>query len=52
MSEALRILVVDDDKQNLYMLQALLGGHGHQVVLAEDGAGALEKPRRSLRGGT
>ncbi len=41
-----RILIADDNKQNRYMLHALLTGHGHEVVCADDGADALEKARR------
>ncbi len=36
-----RILVVDDQEENRYMLQVLLRSRGHDVVLAEDGARAL-----------
>jgi len=40
------ILVVDDMQQNLYMMRALLEGHGYAVEFAHDGAEALEKARR------
>lgn len=40
-----KLLLVDDNEQNLYMLQVLLEGHGYEVVLARDGAGALEAAR-------
>ena len=40
-----KILVVDDNPQNLYMLQTLLGGHGYGVMAAANGAEALEKAR-------
>ena len=37
----MRILSVDDKAENLYMLEALLRGHGHEVDSASDGMEAL-----------
>ncbi len=41
----MKILVVDDIEQNLYMLQALLEGHGYEITTAGNGAEALEIAR-------
>ena len=42
-----RVLVVDDNSQNLYMLQVLLEGNGHTVETARHGAEALLKARQN-----
>jgi len=42
-----RILIVDDNETNLYMMQALLEGHGFTVETARNGAEALEIAHRS-----
>ena len=37
-----KILIVDDQKQNLYLLKTLLAGNGYQVLEATNGAEALQ----------
>ncbi|MDD4356729.1 MAG: PAS domain S-box protein, partial [Smithellaceae bacterium] len=39
------ILIVDDNRDNLYFLKTLLNGHGFEVVSAENGEEALAKAR-------
>jgi len=39
----MKILVVDDNKSNLYMLETLLKGSGYDVITAINGVEALEK---------
>lgn len=41
-----RVLVVDDNESNRYLLQSLLAAHGYEVDLAPDGRAALEVARR------
>ena len=36
------VLIVDDQSENLYLLQALLTGHGYEICVAEQGHAALE----------
>jgi signal transduction histidine kinase len=43
----MKILSVDDKAENLYMLEALLRGHGHQVDSASNGVDALHLADRN-----
>ena len=43
-----RVLVVDDDKKNCRLLEAMLESLGHESVVAYDGLEALERVRDSI----
>lgn len=38
----MRVLIVDDNGDNLYLMESLLTGHGYQTVSARNGAEALQ----------
>jgi len=44
----MKILSVDDKAENLYMLEALLRGHGHEVDSASNGLTALQLAERGV----
>jgi CheY-like chemotaxis protein len=41
-----KILLVDDNTENLSVLEGLLQNHGYDITLATNGAEALEKARK------
>jgi len=40
-----RILVVDDERQSIRMVQVLLEAAGHEIIIARDGNEGLEKAK-------
>jgi len=42
-----RILIADDNQQNLELLETLLRGHGHEVITAPNGIVALEQAHQN-----
>lgn len=42
-----KILIVDDQEENLYLLQAMFGGNGYTLDQARNGVEALERARKN-----
>jgi two-component system, cell cycle response regulator DivK len=43
-----KILIIEDNEQNLYLLTFLLGKHGYEVEAARDGQSGIETAVRSM----
>ncbi|MEW6266048.1 MAG: response regulator [Thermodesulfobacteriota bacterium] len=40
-----RVLVIEDNEQNIYLMKFILEKHGFEVIQARDGASGIEKAR-------
>lgn len=43
----MKILIVDDKKENLYFLETLLNGIGYETISANNGAEAIDLAKKS-----
>ena len=43
-----RIMVVDDNEQNIYLLKVLLESNGYDLITAQNGNEALEKIKSQI----